>query len=118
MIYTKTYLSTKGIQWMHKFFIKKLPTGERVHKRDHFHDKRCTSCWYFKEDGNHLFQCAKRRSLRKKVLNQINLLEDTVDPRLCDIMREGLLTCTLMENQYQLQCYKLEDNQTWKGTTY
>ena len=100
---------------MHKFFIKKLPTGERVHKRDHFHDKRYTSCWYVKEDDNHLFQCTKRRSLiRKKVLSQTNLLENTVDPQLCDIMREGLLT----ENQYQLQCYRLEDNQTWKGTTY
>ena len=34
----KKYLSTKGIQWMHKFCIKKLPTGERVYKRDHFLD--------------------------------------------------------------------------------
>ena len=57
-VYRK-YLPTKGIQWMHKFCIKKLPTGERVHKRDHFHDKRCASCWYVKEDENHLFQCAK-----------------------------------------------------------
>jgi hypothetical protein len=42
---------------MHKFCIKKLPTGERVHKRDHFHDKRCASCWHTLEDNNHIFQC-------------------------------------------------------------
>ena len=77
---------------MHKFCIKKLPTGERVHKRDHFHYKRCASCWHGKEDDDHVFQCVKRRSLRMKGLNQINLLENTVDPRLCDIMREGLMT--------------------------
>jgi hypothetical protein len=36
----KIHIATKGIQWMHKFCIKKLPTGERVHKRDHFHGRR------------------------------------------------------------------------------
>ena len=82
----KKYLATKGIQWMHKFCIKKLPTGERVHKRDHFHDQRCASGLY-NEDDDHVFQCAHRRSIRKKVLNQINLLANTVDPRLCEIMR-------------------------------
>ncbi|OEU11118.1 hypothetical protein FRACYDRAFT_246229 [Fragilariopsis cylindrus CCMP1102] len=87
----KKYLATKGIQWMHKFCIKKLPTGERIHKKDHFHDQRCASC-LFNEDDDHVFQCAHRRSIRKKVLNQINLLANTVDPRLCDIMREGLMT--------------------------
>ena len=59
-VYYKKYLSTKGIQWMHKFCIKKLPTGERVHnKRDHFHDKRYASCWYIKKDDDHIFQCVK-----------------------------------------------------------
>ena len=88
----KKYLSTKGIQWMHKFCIKKLPTGERVHKRDHYHDQRCSSCGEDKENDDHVFQCTKRRSLRKKVLNQINLLRNTVDPKLCDILKEGLMT--------------------------
>jgi hypothetical protein len=32
----KKRLATKGIQWLHKFCIKKLPTGERVNKKDHF----------------------------------------------------------------------------------
>jgi hypothetical protein len=40
----KKHVASQGIQWFHKFCIKKLPTGERVHKRDHFHDKRCASC--------------------------------------------------------------------------
>jgi hypothetical protein len=29
----KKHTTNKGIQWMHKFCIKKLPTGERIHKR-------------------------------------------------------------------------------------
>ena len=76
---------------MHKFCIKKLPTGERVHKKDHFHDQRCASC-LDNEDDDHILQCTKQRSIRKKVLNQINLLRNTVDPKLCGIMREGLMT--------------------------
>ena len=86
----KKHLSTKGIQWMHKFCIKKLPTGERIHKRDHFHDKRCTSC-LDDEDDDHIFKCAKRRSVRKKFLNQIKVLRNTVDTNLCDILQEGLM---------------------------
>jgi hypothetical protein len=39
----KRHIATKGIQWMHKFCIMKLPTGERVHTRDHFHDRRCAA---------------------------------------------------------------------------
>ena len=77
---------------MHKFCIKKLPTRARIHKRDHFHDHKCASCWEDNEDDDYVFQCIKRRSLRKKVLNQINLLENTVDQKLCDILREGLMT--------------------------
>jgi hypothetical protein len=91
-VYTDRYISNKGVQWMHKFCIKKLPTGERVHKRDHFHDKRCATCWHTLEDDNHIFQCAKRRSLRKRIINQINLMRNRIDPRLCDILQEGLLT--------------------------
>jgi hypothetical protein len=87
----KKYISTKGVQWMHKFCIKKLPTGERVHRRDHFHDKRCASCWHTLEDDDHLFQCIKRRSPRKKVINQITLMRNRIDPKLCDILQEGLL---------------------------
>jgi hypothetical protein len=88
----KKYMSSKGIQWIHKFCIKKLPTGERVHKRDHFHDKRCASCWHCTEDDDHIFQCIQRRSLRKKIVKQISIMRNTVDPRLCDILQEGLQT--------------------------
>jgi hypothetical protein len=86
----KKHVSTKGVQWLHKFCIKKLPTGERVHKRDHFHDRRCASCWHTNEDDNHIIQCNQRRSLRKKIVKQINIMRTTVDPRLCDILQEGL----------------------------
>jgi hypothetical protein len=66
----KKHIASKGIQWLHKYCIKKLPTGERIHKRDHLHDKRCTSCWHTLEDDDHIFQCVKRRSLRKKSLTK------------------------------------------------
>jgi hypothetical protein len=88
----KKHVSTKGVQWLHKFCIKKLPTGERVHKRDHFHDRRCASCWHTNEDDDHIFQCNQRRSPRKKIVKQINIMRTTVDPRLCDILQEGLTT--------------------------
>jgi ribonuclease HI len=88
----KKHITNKGVQWMHKFCIKKLPTGERIHRRDHYHDKRCASCWHTLEDDDHIFQCAKRRSLRKKIANQITLMRNRIDPRLCDILHEGLLT--------------------------
>jgi hypothetical protein len=88
----KKHVSTKGVQWLHKFCIKKLPTGERVHKRDHFHDRRCASCWHTNEDDNHIFQCIQRRSLRKKIVKQINIMRTTVDPRLCDILQERIMT--------------------------
>jgi hypothetical protein len=88
-VYRK-HLATKGIQWIHKFCIKKLPTGERVHQRDHYHDNRCASCLE-DEDDDHILQCSKRRSVRKKVVNQINVLRKTVDKNLCDILQEGLM---------------------------
>jgi hypothetical protein len=61
----KRYIVKNGIQWIHKLCIRKLPTGERVHKRDHFRDKRCASCWHAVEDYNHIFSCFKRKSRRK-----------------------------------------------------
>jgi hypothetical protein len=88
----KKHLASKGIQWLHKYCIKKLPTGERIHKRDHFHDKRCASCWHSIEDDDHLFQCKKRKSQRKQIIKQVNILRNTVDPILCDILKEGLLS--------------------------
>jgi hypothetical protein len=88
----KKHVSSKGVQWLHKFCIKKLPTGERIHKRDHYHDKRCASCWHTSEDDDHISQCNKRRSLRKKIIKQINVMRNSVDPILCDILQEGLMT--------------------------
>jgi hypothetical protein len=77
---------------MHKFCIKKLTTGERVHTRDHFHDKRCASCWHTLEDDDHILQCSKRRGIREKITNQITLMRNRIGPRMCDILQEGLLT--------------------------
>jgi hypothetical protein len=87
----KKHISTKGIQWLHKFCIKKLPTGERVHKRDYFHDQRCASCLCLNEDDDHIFTCTKRKSQRKNILKQINVMRNTVDTNLCDILQEGLM---------------------------
>jgi hypothetical protein len=69
----KKYIVKHGIQWMHKFCAGKLPTGERVHKRDHFHDKSCASCWHTAEDNNHIFTCVKRKAHRRNIIKQISL---------------------------------------------
>jgi hypothetical protein len=90
-VYTK-HLASKGIQWMHKYCMMKLPTGERVHTRDHFHDKRCASCWHSLEDDDHLFRCVKRKRQRGKIIKQIKAMRHTVDTKLCDILQEGLMT--------------------------
>ena len=95
-VYRK-YIAKHGIQWMHKFCIRKLPTGERVHKRDHFHDKRCASCWHTLEDDDHIFRCTKRKAHRRNIIKKINILRNTVDPVLCDILHEGILTYFLGE---------------------
>jgi hypothetical protein len=58
----KKFTTAKGVQWMHKFCIKKLRTGERIHKVDHLHDKRCASCWHTIEDDNHVLQCKKEEA--------------------------------------------------------
>jgi hypothetical protein len=87
----KKHVSSQGVQWLHKFCIKKLPTGERIHKRDQFHDKRCASCWHTVEDDDHIFTCDKRKSQRKNIIKQTNILRNTVDPVLCDILQEGLM---------------------------
>jgi hypothetical protein len=88
----KKQIASKGIQWMHKYCIKKLPTGERVHKRDHFHDQRCASCMMTTEDDNHIFTCSNRRRHRTKITKQINRMRDNVDEKLCDILQEGIMT--------------------------
>jgi hypothetical protein len=88
----KKHIASKGIQWLHKYCIKKLPTGERIHKRDHFHDKRCASCWHSVEDNDHLLRCIKRKSQRKSIIEQTNIQRNSVDPVLCDKLKEGLLT--------------------------
>jgi len=87
----KRNVASKGIQWLHKYCMKKLPTGERIHKRDHYHDKRCASCWHSVEDDDHIFRCKRRQDQRKNIIKQTNLLRNKVDPKLCDILKEGLL---------------------------
>jgi hypothetical protein len=77
---------------MHKYCIKKLPTGERVHKRDRFHDQWCASCWETIDDDDHLFTCNKRRRYRTKITKQINRMRDNVDEKLCDILQEEIMT--------------------------
>jgi hypothetical protein len=82
---------------MHKFCAGKLPTRERVHKRDHFHDKRCASCWHTAENDNNIFTCVKRKAHRRNIIKQINILRNLVDPVLCDILQEGIMAYFLGE---------------------
>jgi hypothetical protein len=93
----KKYIVKNGIQWMHKFCIGKLPTGERVHKQDYFHEKRCASCWHTVEDDNHDFTCVKRKAHRRSIIKQITILRKEADNNLCDILQEGIMAYLLGE---------------------
>jgi len=44
------------------------------------------------EDDDHIFTCAKRKAHRKRIIKQVDVLRHTVDPNLCDILKEGLLS--------------------------
>ena len=53
---------------MHKYCMMKLPTGERVHKGDHFHDKRCTLCWHtVEDDDDHILHVTKGGGIGTKL---------------------------------------------------
>ena len=110
---------TPGIQWLHKYCIMKLPTGERVHKRDHFHNKRCTLCLHTVGDDGHIFRCIKRKNQRKIIIEQIAYLRKTVDPILCDILQEGLMTYFNGESlpKTMLRIRRQEDKKT-RGMSY
>jgi hypothetical protein len=47
-----------------------------VHKRDHFHDKRCASCWHSVEDDDHISTCMERKSQQNWLLcyNEVPLI--------------------------------------------
>jgi hypothetical protein len=102
----KKVLARKGIKWLHKFCIKKLPTGERVHKKYHFHNKRCASCWHSVKDDDHFFTCMKRKRQRTKIVKQINVMRNTVDIKLYDIRQEGLMTYSKGECMTGVQYYE------------
>ena len=71
--------------------MKKLPTGARVHKIDHFHDQRCASCLHPIEDDDHVLKCTGRKRQRANITKQISTLRNTgVDDKLCDILQEGI----------------------------
>jgi hypothetical protein len=44
------------------------------------------------EDDNHIFRCAKRKNQRKNIIKHIKYLRKTVNPILCNILKEGLMT--------------------------
>jgi hypothetical protein len=58
----KKYISNKGVQWMHNFCIKKPPTGERVHKRDHY---QCILLAYIRRRRPH-FPMRQKKKPKKK----------------------------------------------------
>jgi hypothetical protein len=77
-----------------KFCFFNLPTGERLHRRDHSYDDRCPTCHAPEESDEHLLQCPSpaRRAWRSDLIKTLlKPLDKFLDPVLHDILHEGLL---------------------------
>lgn len=74
-----------------KFGWKKLPTGERLHKRSNCYDHRCQGCHEDLESDDHIFRCAKHEEWRRTLLKNISTtFSPYVDANLLLIIRIGL----------------------------
>jgi exonuclease III len=77
-----------------KFCIYHLPTGDRLHRRSSHYDDRCPTCHSPSETDDHILQCPSpaRRAWRSDLIKTLlDPLATFLDPVLLDILREGLL---------------------------
>ena len=75
----KRYIAAHDIAWMHK------STG------DFSFDQRCALCWRPIEDDDHFLCCNKRHRSRLAITKQLDKFRYTVDPNLCEIIKERML---------------------------
>ena len=75
---------------MNKFCMRKLPVGERIYSRESKYKERCCSCYANCETDNHLLQCPKRKRHRNEIMQAVNCLGKEMDPRLHNILRDGI----------------------------
>ena len=92
-IFTPVYRkqTNKNLKWMNKFCMRKLPVGERIHSRESKFEERCCSCYANCETDDHLIQCPKRQRHRNEIMQTVDRLGKELDPRLHDILKDGLL---------------------------
>jgi hypothetical protein len=84
----------KRRNFLTKFCLYNLPTGDRLHRRNESYDDRCPTCHASDETDDHILQCPSpaRRAWRSDLINTLlKPIDDFVDPVLLDIIREGLL---------------------------
>ena len=83
----------KHHHFTHKFCMRKLPLGARLHKMDPKYDPRCPTCHGPLEDDQHLLQCPhdSRRLWRRQLMDKLKgTVLPFLAPSLADIAREGI----------------------------
>ena len=79
--------------FFYKFGWKKLPCGERLHRREGRYDDRCPCCLQPNETDDHIFQCLhpSRRHWRLEFLQLLrSKFSPFLDPELLDLIVFGL----------------------------
>lgn len=70
--------------------MKKLPAGNRLHRKESKYNKRFYSCWEDCETNDHLLQCPKQSRHTNKIYQAITRPGTETDQSLCDILRDGV----------------------------
>ena len=80
-------------QWCFKFTLKKLPAGERLHRREEHYDHHCPLCGGEQETDDHMLQCPSTTTTewRKQLLDKVrDATMKHMDPNLITIANLGI----------------------------
>ena len=83
----------KHHHFTHKFCMRKLPLGQRLHTLDPTYDPRCPTCHAPTETDDHFLQCPhdSRKKYRQSLLSNLShQVFPFMAPTLADIAREGI----------------------------
>ena len=82
----------KNLQWVNKYCLQTLPTGQRLNKVDSCEATRCCSCGVGTEDDDHLFQCRARSTFLRSIRRKLKAYRDELEPNLYDLLVDGIST--------------------------
>ena len=110
----------KNLQWINKYCLRTLPTGQRLNKIDSCEATRCYSCGVGTKDDDHLFQCRARSTFLCSIWRKLRDYRDKLDPNLYELLIDGISTyvcgtilpfiriCQLLRKKTSEKCnYKL-----------